>query len=163
MASTPITVDEIKAILPTTVGRIEKLTEALTPDQLTAAPEAGAWSVNDVLAHLRACNDVLGDAACRIVSEDHPSWRATSPRNWQQKSGYHEWTFADAFAAFRKERAALLDVLLALPVEAWERTAAVTVPPKSVYERSVRYYGAWLASHERTHVNGLPRIIDRLG
>ena len=154
-----LTPAEIMAILPYTVGRLEALTAALTPDQLTAPPEPDAWSVNDVLAHLRACNDVLGGAARRIIDEDHPSWRAMSPRTWQVKSGYHDWPFADAFAAFRQRRDELLDLLVPLPVEAWERTALVTVPPKSVYERSVRYYCDWLASHERTHLGGLPKII----
>ena len=47
----------------------------MTPTQLRAAPETDAWSVNDVLAHLRACHDVLGGSILRIVAEDRPRWR----------------------------------------------------------------------------------------
>jgi hypothetical protein len=157
-----LSIEEILAILPATVSRLMELTKGLTADQLHAPPGPGSWSVNDVLAHLRACNDVLGGAAQRIVSEDHPSWRATSPRTWQRTSGYHSWEFGRAFDAFADGRAALLDVLRPLPDEGWDRTATVTVPPKQVYERSVRYYGAWLAEHERTHLRSLPRIIVRV-
>lgn len=162
MPAAPLSVDEILAILPASVPRVAELTGDLTSDQLHRPPEPGSWSVNDVLAHLRACNDVLGGAARRIVEEDHPAWRAMSPRTWQRKSGYHGWAFREAFAAFRQERAELLDVLLALPADAWQRTATVTVPPRSVYERSVHYYADWLASHERAHTRGLPAIVERV-
>jgi hypothetical protein len=161
MPVTSLSVDEIMAILPATVPQLADLTRDLTIDQLHRPPELGSWSVNDVLAHLRACNDVLGRAARRIDEEDHPAWRAMSPRTWQRRSGYHDWSFPEAFAAFRKERAELLDILGPLDGEAWQRTATVTVPPKAIYERSVQYYGDWLASHERTHARGLPSIIAR--
>ena len=161
MPAAPLAVDEILAILPLTVPRLMELSDGLSSEHLHRPPEPGSWSVNDVLAHLRACNDVLGGAARRIVEEDHPAWRAMSPRRWQRTSGYHDWSFPDALTAFRRQRAELLDLLLPLPAEAWQRTASVAVPPKSVYERSVRYYGDWLASHERAHLRGLPRIIAR--
>ena len=161
MPAVPLSVDEILAILPLTVPRLTELSDGLTSDHLHRPPEPGSWSVNDVLAHLRACNDVLGGAALRIIDEDRPAWRAMSPRTWQRRSGYHDWSFPEAFAAFRQQRAELLDVLLPLPEDVWLRTATVTVPPKSVYERTVQYYGDWLASHERAHLRGLPAIIAR--
>jgi hypothetical protein len=154
---------EIMAILPVTVPRLTELTERLTDAQLHAAPAPDSWSVNDVLAHLRACQDVLGGAMQRILVEDRPSWRAESPRTWQRKSGYHAWSFHDAFQAFATGRRELLATLESLPVEAWQRSASVTVPPKAIYERTVQYYADWLASHERTHLNGLPRIIAAVG
>ena len=157
-----LSVAEIMAILPATVPRLAELTDGLSEARLHAPPEHGSWSVNDVLAHLRACNDVLGGAARRIVAEDHPSWRAMSPRTWQRRSGYHEWTFGRAFDAFAEGRAELLAVLVPMAEDTWERTAAVTVPPGQVHERSVRYYGDWLADHERTHLRSLPAIIERI-
>ncbi|HET6379636.1 MAG TPA: DinB family protein [candidate division Zixibacteria bacterium] len=108
MASRELTVEEIMAILPETPGRLSSLTDGLTDAQLHAAPEPGAWSVNDVLAHLRACNDVLGGNVRRILDEDGPAWRGMSPRTWQARSGYHDWTFREAFEAFTAQRAKLL-------------------------------------------------------
>lgn len=150
-------VDEIMSILRSTVGRLRELAADAPPRELEPAPYDADWSIAAVLAHLRACNDVLGGNMVRIVTQGHLSWRAMSPRTWQRKSGYHEWQFAPAFEAFVKARAELLAVLEPLAPEAWERTATVTVPPKKVFEYSVRYYGDWLAAHERTHVNELER------
>jgi hypothetical protein len=155
-----LTVEEIMAILPSTPGRLASMTDALTRDELHVAPEPGSWSVNDVLAHLRACSDVLGGNAIRIVTEDHPAWRGMSPRTWQARTDYHDWEFGPAFDAFARQRAELLAILEPLAPAAWERTATVTVPPKKVIEYSARYYADWLASHERAHVRGLPRIIE---
>jgi hypothetical protein len=73
------------------------------------------------------------------------------------KSGYHDLTYEANAEAFAKGRAELLAVLEPLPATGWDRTATVTVPPKSTYERSVHYYGEWLAQHEGTHVKDLAR------
>ena len=67
MTKRELTVDEIMAILPETSPRISVLTDGLTPAQLHTPPEPDAWSINDVLAHLRACHDVLGGSVLRIA------------------------------------------------------------------------------------------------
>jgi hypothetical protein len=150
-------VDEIMAILRTSVDRFRDLAAGATPEELEPAGYEDDWSVTAVLAHLRACNDVLGGNMIRIVREDHPAWRAMSPRTWQRKSGYHEWTFEPSFAAFSDGRNQLLEVLEPLAPADWERTATVTVPPKKVFEYTTRYYGDWLAAHERAHLRHLAR------
>lgn len=151
-------VDEIMAILRSTVDRVTELTADATPAELAPAGyDAPDWSVAAVMAHLRACNDVLGGCMDRIIREDHPAWRASSPRAWQAKSGYHALAFGPLYAAFATERAELLHALEPVPASDWERTATVTVPPNRISERSLRYYGDWLAQHEGTHVKDLAR------
>ena len=161
MASRVLAVDEIMDILTTTVPRLEALTDGVPVERLYTVTGYG-WSVNDQLAHLRACHDVLGGNMLRIVREDHPAWKGMSPRAWQKQTDYFEWTFAPAFDAFRTQRAELLEVLESLPPEAWERTATVTVPPRSLYAYSTRYYGDWMAGHERAHLKHIARILNAL-
>ncbi len=158
MAKRQLTVDEIMAILPETPGRISALADGLTAAQLQAAPEPDAWSINDVLAHLRACHDVLGGSLLRIVLEDHPSFKGVNPRSWIRKTDYPEWEFVRAFKAFTKQRAELLAVVNTLPADAWERTATVTGMVGETYERTARYYGDWMAGHERAHWKHIERI-----
>jgi hypothetical protein len=162
MARRVLTVDEIMAILPETPGRIAALTEGLTPTQLRAAPEPDAWSVNDVLAHLRACHDVLGGNILRILAEDTPTWKGMNPRAWIKRTDYPEWEFAAAFEAFKKQRADLLAVLEPLPPDSWERTAKVTGMLGETYQRSARYYADWMAGHERAHWRHIGRIVAAL-
>ena len=85
---------------------------------MRASPEPDTWSVNDVLAHLRACHDVLGGSILRIIAEDTPRWRRMSPRTWTRKTDYPEWEFAPSFTAFKRQRTELLKVLEPLAPEA---------------------------------------------
>lgn len=147
-------------ILRTSVPRLEELIRGAPRRHLDTATTYG-WTVNEQLAHLRAVQDVLGGNMIRIVSEDHPAWRAVSPRSGQERHFGVPWD--EALAAFRTLRTELLAVLEPLPPEAWSRTATVTVPPNSVYEYSTLYYGDWLARHERSHLGHMARILEELG
>jgi hypothetical protein len=159
MAGRGLTVDEIMAILPETPRRIGTLTDGLTPAELHASPGPDAWSVNEVLAHLRGCHDVLAGNILRIVAEDTPTWRHVSPRSWIRKTDYPTWEFAPAFTAFKEQRAELLAVLEPLPPDGWERFALVTGRPGESGARTVRYYADWLADHEREHWEHLESIV----
>jgi len=154
-----LTIDEIMAILPETPRQIEALTADLTPTELRAEPVPDAWSINDVLAHLRACHDVLGGSVLRIIVEDTPRWRRLSPRAWIRKTDYPEWEFAPAITAFKEQRDALLTVLEPLPREGWTRSAIVTERSGEVEARTVRYYADWLADHEREHWSHIEGIV----
>jgi hypothetical protein len=156
-----LTVDATMEILRTTVPRLEEMTSGVPRDRLHAVTEYG-WSVNDQLAHLRACHDVLGGNMLRIVREEHPSWKGMSPRTWQQQTDYFAWEFSPAFEVLRAQRAELLEVLEELPATAWQRTATVWAPPNTVYEYSTLYYGDWMARHERGHLRHMARILVEL-
>lgn len=151
MAPELLTVEEIMAILPETPGRIAAWTDGLSADQLRAAPGPDGWSISEVLAHLRACHDVLGGSILRILAEDLPAWRRLSPRTYLRKTDYPEWEFGPALEAFTRQRAELLAVIGPLPPDAWDRAARVTEKPGDVRERSARFYGDWMAAHEREH------------
>lgn len=141
-----------------TPGVVAERTEGLSISRLHK-PALGRWSINDHLAHLRACQDIFGGAMVRIVREDHPSFIAINPHTWIKQTDYPTWKFEPAFAAFKKDRASLLRKIGRLPPRAWRRTATVKVWAAS-YERTARYYGDWMASHERAHWKSIERIAD---
>jgi len=80
MAGRSLTIGQVLTFLPQTPERIAALTADLETIQLHAAPDRGEWSANDVLAHLRACDDVWGDCIVQIVTRDAPTLQAVSPR-----------------------------------------------------------------------------------
>jgi hypothetical protein len=161
VATPKLTAEAVMEILRTTVPRLTEVTRGVTEGRLTALTDYG-WSVNDQLAHLRACHDVLGGNMLRIVREDHPAWRGMSPRAWQKQTDYFEWKFPPALESFRAQRAELLEVLEPLPPAAWKRTATVSAPPSRVYEYSLLYYGDWMARHELSHLHHMERILREL-
>jgi hypothetical protein len=161
VAKQPLTNAEVLAMLAAAPPRVATLTAGLAPAQLQAAPTPGEWSVNEILAHLRACADMWGDCIAAIIAQDHPTLRAINPRTWINKMDYREQPFQRSLDAFTVQRAELLAVLEPLAPEGWAHTATVTGAGK-VLERTVRFYAEWLATHERPHVKQIERIARTL-
>lgn len=150
--------EQVLTLLTETPPRISTLTGNLTEDQLHTAPGPGEWSANEVLAHLRACVAVWGSCIETIVNQDMPTIRAINPRSWIPKTNYLEQNFRSSLRLFSRQRNELLRTLESLPPEGWSRTATVTGAGKRL-ERTVLFYAQWLASHERTHVKQIERIV----
>src|SRR4029079_17935971 len=110
---------------------------------------------------LRACGDVLGGAMVRVLAEDRPRYRRVSPRTYLRKTDYPTWRFEPAFEAFSTQRAELLAVLDRTPRPAWSRVDVVT-EANGVRERDVRFYGSWLAGHEREHLEQIRRTVETI-
>jgi hypothetical protein len=153
--------EHVLTLLAETPRRLAALTAGLMPGQLRTAPARAEWCANEVLAHLRACADVWGDCMVTMLAAERPTLRAVNPRTWINKTNYRELEFRPSLQAFAKQRAGLLAVLDPLPLKAWSRTATVT-GAGAVLERTVLFYGRWLAGHERPHVRQVERIVNTM-
>jgi len=153
--------EDVLTILSATPSRIADLTAVLQPDRLHASPDPGEWSARDVLAHLRACADVRGGCALKILAEDTPTLRAVDPRTWIKETDYLEQGFQHSLHAFATQRNDLVAALEPLGPEGWSRKAIVTGAGK-VLERTVLFYADWVARHERPHLKQMQRIVDAL-
>jgi hypothetical protein len=142
-------------------ARIAALTADLTPAQLRAIPTNGEWSANDALAHLRSCADMWGDCIAAILAEDTPTLRAINPRTWIEQTDYPELEFRPSFHAFTTQRTNLLAVLQSLAPEDWSRAAIVKGAGKAL-NRTVFFYAQWLATHERSHLKQIQRIVSAI-
>jgi DinB superfamily len=156
-----LTIEQVLTLLAETPPRIAALTADLSPAQLHTSPTHNEWSLNDVLAHLRACADVWGNCMVAMIAEDTPTLRAVNPLTWIKKTDYLELEFRPSLSSFATQRAELLAVLEPLPPEGWERSATVTGAGK-VLERTVLFYGQWLARHERQHVKQVEHIVSTM-
>jgi len=156
---TPLTIDQVLTRLTEQPQAIGALTAGLPRARLHRSPRRGEWSINDVLAHLRSCGDMWGKCMATIIAEHRPTIRAMNPTTWIRKTNYPELEFAPSFRAYTKQRAELLALLRPLPKAAWSRTAMVTGAGRP-RERTVLEYAQWLATHERSHVKHIARIVD---
>lgn len=157
MSESAFTVEQALAILAETPPLIAALTDALAPEQLHAQPRPAEWSLNEVLAHLRACADVFGGSMMTIIAEDAPIIRAVSPRTYIHKTDYPTLVFRDSFRAFSAQRADLLAVLEVLPPASWLRTATITGAGRP-YGRTLLDFGERMARHEREHLRQIEHI-----
>ena len=161
MPNTSLTTEQVLTLLAKTPQRIAALTASLTPAQLHTTPSLDEWSANDVLSHLRACADVWGNCMMEIIVEDRLTLRAVNPLTWIKKTDYLELEFQPSLDSFAMQRAELLAVLEPLSHEGWSRTVTVTGAGK-ILERTVLFYGQWLAGHERQHVKQVEHIVNMM-
>ncbi len=161
MPSSSLTTEQVLTLLTETPSRIAALTADLAPAQLHTPPNHDEWSVNDVLAHLRACADVWGNCIVTMIAEDMPTLRAVNPLTWIKKTDYLELEFRPSLCSFVAQRVDLLAVLEPLPLDGWSRAATETGAGKPL-QRTVLFYGRWLAGHERQHVKQVERIVNKM-
>ena len=142
--------DEILGLLAAAPAEIAAAAKALTAAETEAAPRAGQWSLVELLAHLRACADVWGGAMAAIADGEPGPLRAVNPPTWVERTDYRALPFNVSLRAYTEQRQDLLPQLRRLPAAGWERTVVVTGAGRPL-QRSVLFYGRWLAGHERSH------------
>ncbi len=158
MYDSPLDIQQVLTALGEQPRRLTALTAGLAPAQLQTRPRPDEWSLNDILAHLRSCADMWGQAIATILAEDHPTIRAVNPTTWIKQTNYPELEFRPSLRAFTRQRAKLLAVLEPLPPGAWSRSATVKGAGKPI-ERTVLAYAQWLARHERSHLKHIARRV----
>ena len=142
--------------------RISALTDGLSPAQLRTASSTDEWSANDVLAHLRACNEVWGGYyIMTILAQDKPTIKAINPRTWIKNTDYLEQEFQLSLRAFTKQRRKLLAVLEPLPPKDWTRTNTLIGAGKPLQQTLISHADG-LARHERAHLKQIERIINTM-
>ena len=162
MANRYLSTEKILLILKETPPRLAELTEGLAPAQLHTAPGDGEWSVNEILAHLRACSDVWGDRyIATILAEDRPTIKAMNPRTWIKKTDYLEQDFRPALQAFTEQRRKLLAILEPLPPEEWMRTNTLVGAGRPL-QQTLLSHADGLARHERAHLKQIERTLKAL-
>ena len=162
MTNKYLPIDKILAILKETPPRLAKLTAGLTPNQLHIAPGAGEWSVNEVLAHLRACDDIWGGYyIMTILTQDNPTIKARNPRTWIKNTDYLEQEFQSSLRAFTKQRKKLLGVLEPLSPRDWARMNTLIGAGKPL-RQTLLSHADGLARHERAHLKQIERTLNAL-
>ena len=153
---------EIIVRLAAAPRRIAAATAGVPNSRLRAAPAPDAWSIVDILAHLRASADVWGGAIDQILAARCPTFKAISPHTWLKQTDYRSLDFAVLLRAYTRQRTALVRQLLALPARAWERSAIVTGCGAAL-ERTLTWYALGIAGHEHSHLKHIERLMNEGG
>lgn len=159
MSESPLTIEQILDLLTKNSLQIAEYTADLTSDQLHRHPDQEEWSISDILAHLRSCSDMWGNAIETIITHDQPTIKAINPRTWIKQTDYLEQPFQKSLQAFTRQRTKLLATLNTLPHKSWSRSATVTGAGKPL-KLTVFSYAERLATHERSHVKQIKRIVN---
>lgn len=125
---------------------------------LKQKPDKKSWSVNDVLAHIRACADVWGEGIDAMLTQEHPRLDYVHPRTHARQVKYHKLPFSDSFQAFTDHRNDLVARLQSLDDADWSR-AATFVKKVTARDDTVYGYVRRIALHEAQHLDQIATII----
>lgn len=150
--------DGVLELLDATTAQVRRLGPDVPAERAAATPPAGGWSAIEVLAHLRACADVWGASIDRILSEDEPTIRALNPRTYLPSTDYLTLAWRPSWQAFLDQREALLPRLRPLREAQWRRAATVVGAGRPLRTTALDY-AERLATHERSHVKQLHRLV----
>jgi len=157
-----LSIENILTILRETPSRLANLTAGLDSAHLQKSLSDGEWSVSEVLAHLRACNEVWGGYyIMTILSQENPTITAINPRTWIKTTDFFEQEFQFSLRTFTKQRKKLLAVLAPLPPQDWTRTNILIGAGKPLSQTLISHADG-LARHERAHLKQIERTINAL-
>src|SRR5690349_8372559 len=108
MKATLSEIERYVAILSQTPQRIERTVKGLKEADLQFKADQKAWSVNDILAHLRSCADLWTHSIYAMLAENKPVFSDIDERKWATVTRYAELLFSESFRAFSLQRETLL-------------------------------------------------------
>ena len=110
------------ARLAATPARIAQAISGWAEAQIRATSVDSEWSPAEILAHLRASDDILALRAYMILTRDNPPMPSFDERRWAEVAGYAQADFQASLETFRLRRAELVAMLRRAAPGDWERT-----------------------------------------
>lgn len=115
--------DRTAALLERLVGIPEQIAAVVAGwdfQQLRTAPPGG-WSAAEILAHIRAADDILSPRLYAILARDNPTLIELDERRWAEVAGYADARFAPSLTTFRLRRQELVSTLGRIAPGDWGR------------------------------------------
>lgn len=144
------------AILRSSPAVLEHLSRPLAPGAWTIRPARDEWSLVEIICHLRDVDEEVNlPRLIKVVNEANPFIPGMVTDPWAEERDYLHQNGPAALGRFIAVRVKLLDRLLALPPEGWQRSARHAIfGPTSLQELiSIQ------ASHDRLHVQQAVQVI----
>lgn len=148
----PSNIEKFLEMLVDNVARIDMYTAVLAEDQLNHSIQ-NEWSIVQIFAHLRACDDVWTSTIYQMLAVDNPDLLNIHPRDWGRRMRYEELEFAESFTLFQMKRYELFRVLTSLDFEDWQRACVINGRTHTIYSQIRR-----MALHEAEHCDQIEAL-----
>jgi hypothetical protein len=99
--------------------RIAKAIDGWTETDLRRQPAPGEWSAAEVLAHLRASEDITAPRIYMMLVRDNPPLTAYDERKWAEITNYAQGDFHTSLRLYALRRAELVTTLRRITPEDW--------------------------------------------
>jgi hypothetical protein len=136
-------------------GQVSRIFALLTDEQLRTPPASGEWSPGEVLAHLRAADDIQSIWAHMILTRDEPSLLAFDERVWAEKAGYLTLHPRASLDLYFRRRVELAHMLRGVAPADFQRAGMHEALGRLTLQGLLEN----LASHEEEHVTQLEAVV----
>jgi uncharacterized damage-inducible protein DinB len=102
-------------------ARLRHAVAGLTPEELTARPGPGDWSILELVIHLTDSDSIAIDRMKRMLTEDNPPLLYADETAYVRRLATHDQSLDDALTIFEVGRRQFARVLRALPDEEFDR------------------------------------------
>ena len=141
--------------LARTPTRVRGVLDGDTRGLVTIRPAPEAWSVVEVICHLRDIEEAYFERIRFILLNDRPVLAQLYPDRWVEDRQYRYCDAERALAAFRSRREDTLRFVESLTPEQWERGADHPARGRLTVRRVVHS----LASHDAEHLDQITRAL----
>jgi HAD superfamily hydrolase (TIGR01549 family) len=132
------------------------LAKSFTPKGWKCRPDLNAWCPTEIACHLRDLErEVNLPRVQDILRETNPFIPGTETDRWAQERGYFQQDGASALQAFAAARQALIDILISLPAQSWQRPARHAIFGPTQLSEIVHF----IAEHDRLHIQQIKTIL----
>lgn len=140
--------------LAQTPAQLASIVTAQKQASLVARRAVDDWSADEILAHLRAADDILSYRVYALLVRDNPLLPALDERSWAVIAGYDKMDFFGSLTTFTARRAELVTALQRLPLNAWQRTGVHDANGPFTLWTLVQH----LVAHEEEHCQQLAAL-----
>jgi uncharacterized damage-inducible protein DinB len=137
-----------------TPKKLQTLIKPLSKKQLTQRPEAGKWSIAEILAHLADAELVGGWRMRLILGNIGASLQPFDQNVWAETFAYSRRDPATSLETFRVLRESNLAMLKALPKNLWDNYGMHQERGKETIAHIVRMF----AGHDLNHLAQVEKI-----
>lgn len=140
------------------VGALFSLLREHAPERWWMHPDPGEWSPLEVVCHLRDSESLVQRPRLeRIVNEDDPFLTSPQDPPGPGEMGCETDDYCNPAEEFAAEREITVEILRALPPEAWERSARHSIfGPTTLLEMA-----NFTSTHDRLHLQQICQTIGR--
>jgi uncharacterized damage-inducible protein DinB len=141
-----------------TAPKLKKLIHGLTPKQLRWPPEAGKWSIAQILAHLADAEIVASWRMRSVIGQDGITIQPFDQDSWASAFQYQKRDAKQSLEVFRVLRENNLAMLKEIPREAWNNHGMHQERGKETIAHLTRMF----AGHDTNHLVQIEGIAAQL-
>ena len=138
------------AVLKSTPAGLETLHHRITNGVWNGRPHPDEWCLVEIIAHLRDVDQEVHLPRCeKVCREENPFLPGIDTDLWAEERGYSLENGPRAFNQFQKGRTELLNLLVNLSDEYWQRPARHAIFGPTCLNELVSF----IAAHDQAHVH----------